>query len=293
MNLRVDVNDELSLAAGTVERLGPELLIHPPSVTLFHQLLDYLRAKPHPATPACDVTVEDEGVAAAAVVLRWGSYLAVLGDTAKPVWSEARSQGASRIADSEMARINVEASAALAEWIDIAREDRSTYERLVARVLAYVPLPKLRPRPSGTEFAALAMPEVAAKVVAAVDSARLPRVRAVAEAHPSRVFANALVNFAWRNGPVEDVHAGEVRGYPLDCRRVTAAEERTLLDFAADRLATGMDVCRGLVLEQGGRSWPEQVVPYGLSRTITPIGWTLTEATRDVRLPRASGSITP
>jgi len=39
--------------------------------------------------------------------------------------------------------------------------------------------------------------------------------------HPSRLFANALVNVAWRNGPVEDLHAGSFHGYPLAQRRVT------------------------------------------------------------------------
>ena len=74
-------------------------------------------------------------MAAAAVVLRWGSYLAVLLDREKPVWSEALSPSTSCISDEEMARINIEASA-----------------------------------------------------------------------------ANALVNTAWRNGPVENVHAGGYQG---------------------------------------------------------------------------------
>jgi hypothetical protein len=39
-------------------------------------------------------------------------------------------------------------------------------------------------------------------------------------APPSRTFANALVNVAWRNGPVESLHARESRGYPLTERRV-------------------------------------------------------------------------
>jgi hypothetical protein len=46
-------------------------------------------------------------------------------------------------------------------------------------------------------------------------------VRADAERHPARVFANALVNTAWRNGPVELIHAGRVQGFPLEQRRVT------------------------------------------------------------------------
>ena len=57
-----------------------------------------------------------EGVAATVLVLRWGSYLAVLLDRDKPLWSAVRSQGISRISDEEVARINIEASAALAEW---------------------------------------------------------------------------------------------------------------------------------------------------------------------------------
>jgi hypothetical protein len=241
VNLRVVVNDELVLDAGTTEELsGSELVVHPPKETLFRQVLDYLRAKPDPPSLPKGSTVENEGAAAAAVILRWGSYLAVLADRAKPVWAEARSPTASRICDSEMARINIEASAALAEWIDISREDRSSYENLVGRVLAYLPFPKTRPRPLGSEFVTLAMPEFAAKIAEATDAVPLARVRADAEVHPSRLFANALVNTTWRNGPVEDIHAGDFRGYPLDHRRVTVAEEHTLMAFTVDRLTTGM-----------------------------------------------------
>jgi len=128
----------------------------------------------------------------------------------------------------------------------------------------------------------LAMREVAAKIVGATNVSRLATARAEAECHPSRLFANALVNTAWRNGPVEDIHAGAFRGYPLDHRRVTVAEDRTLMSFAIDRLTTGMDVCQELALEQPARSWAEQVLPYGLAgmMLITPSGWTLTERRR-------------
>jgi hypothetical protein len=144
----------------------------------------------------------------------------------------------------------------------------------------------MRPRPVGPDFAMLAMPEVAAKIAEATDAGRLARVRADAEIHPSRLFANALVNTAWRNGPVENIHAGDFRGYPLDHRRVPVAEEHTLMAFAADRLTTGMGLCHDLALERSDRSWPEQVLPYGLAGAmlVTPTGWTLTEATRAVRL---------
>jgi hypothetical protein len=287
VNLFVRVNDELLLDAGTVEELGgSELVIRSPMVTLFHQVLAYLRAKPDPPSPPKGSTVENEGAAATAIVLRWGSYLAVLADSAKAVWAEARSPGTSRICNSEMARINIEASAALAQWVDVCREDRTTYENLVSRALTYLPLPKMRPTPVGSDFVMLAMPEVAAKIALAADAARLARVRADAESLPSRLYANALVNVAWRNGPVEQIHAGDFRGYPLEYRRVTVAEEQTLMAFAADRLTTGMGLCHDLAVERPARSWPEQVVPYGLAAgmSITPTGWTLTEATREVRL---------
>jgi len=99
--LRVHVNDELALDAGTCEEVsgpqGPEKLIRPPETTLFHQVLTYLRAKPDPPTRPSGSMVGREGVAAAALVLRWGSYLAVLLDREKPLWSEARSPSTSRI----------------------------------------------------------------------------------------------------------------------------------------------------------------------------------------------------
>lgn len=65
--------------------------------------------------------------------------------------------------------------------------------------------------------------------------------------------------------------------------------------FASDGMALGMTVC--LTLRSQGcrrpwrdvsmRSWPEQVLPYGLAEDlwITPSGWTRTEASREIRLP--------
>jgi hypothetical protein len=68
--LRVRVNDELVLDAGTCEEVsrphGPEKLIRPPEPSLFHQVFTYLRAKPDPSTPPSGSMVGREGVAAAA-----------------------------------------------------------------------------------------------------------------------------------------------------------------------------------------------------------------------------------
>jgi hypothetical protein len=291
--LQVRVHDELVLDAGTCEEVsgphGGERLIHPPETTLFHQVLAYLRAKPDPPKRPSGSMVGREGVAAAALVLRWGSYLAVLLDHDKPVWSEVTSPSTSRISGEEMARINIEASAALAQWVDLYRSDPGgrLYTQLVDRAVSYLPMPKKTSRLKITEFGALADPEMARRVVQGADATRLEHVRADVERYPSRVLANALVNTAWRNGPVENVHAGSFQGYPLDRRRVTAAEERELMGFVSERLALGMTLCLQLAMERPQRSWPEQVLPYGLAEIlmITPSRWTLTETSREVRLP--------
>jgi hypothetical protein len=292
MPLTVRVNEELVLDAGTCEDAagpnGPEILIRPPRTTLFRQVLAYLREKPEPTERLPGSTSDREGVAASAVTLRWGSYLAVLLDGSKPVWSEVKSPSTSRISDEEMARINIEASAALAEWIDLCRGDRNqrSYFKLVDRAVRYLPMTKRKPKLRFSEFMALANPEIATKLFDAYDGVYLERVRADAEQSASRLFANALTNHAWRNGPVEGIHGGAYRGYPLDQRRMSLQEERELMTFASERLALGMQVCRQFSAEVPPRPWSAQVVPYGLAGMllITPSGWTLSESSREVRL---------
>ena len=291
--LRIRVNDELVLDAGTCYEVagprGPEWLVRAPAVSLFHQVLGYLREKADPTKLPSGSVSGREGVAAAAVSLRWGSYLAVLLDEEKPGWPGAQNTSASRIDDDEMARINIEASAALAEWIDISRSDPAIYMPLVNRAVHYLPMRKKTSKLKFTEFAALADRKLAASIIQMSDVARVESISQHAVRAPTRVFANALVNVAWRNGPVESIHAGTVSGHPpLDYRRMTSGEERMLMAQMTERLALGMAVCRHLAAERPGRPWHEQVLPYGLAEilSITPSGWTLTETSRDVRLPR-------
>lgn len=296
--LRVRVNDDLNLDAGTCEEVvgpnGPELLIRQPRTTLFHQVLAYLREKPDPITKLSGLTSEREGAAACAVTLRWGSFLAVLFDREKPVWREVKSENTSRISDGEMARINIEASAALAEWVDFfrAEQDRALYSKLVDRALYYLPMPKSKPKLNSNSFLALADLGLSSMLLGACDAAHLEGARAQAERFASRIFANALINHAWRNGPVEAIHAGKFRGYPIDQRRMTAVEERQLMGCSIGRLAIGMRVCRQLSAEQSTRGWAEQVLPYAVAESflITPCRWTLTECSRDTHLPLGTPS---
>jgi hypothetical protein len=57
--------------------------------------------------------------------------------------------------------------------------------------------------------------------------------------------------------------------------------------FASEGMAMGMTVCLQLAMERPRPPWAEQVLPFGLAHMwlVTPTGWTLTETSRDVRLP--------
>ncbi len=65
--LRARVNDDLVLEAGTCEEVtgpnGPECLLRPPAITLFHQVLAYLQAKSDPPQRVSGSMVGREGVA--------------------------------------------------------------------------------------------------------------------------------------------------------------------------------------------------------------------------------------
>ena len=79
---------------------------------MYRQVAAYLETKPAP--PEGNPKRADEARAAVAVCLRWGSYFAVLADPARPPSPHVADEQVSRIDDGEMARMNVEISAALA-----------------------------------------------------------------------------------------------------------------------------------------------------------------------------------
>lgn len=289
--LEVRVNEDFVLDAGWWEEVADDSgqirrLVHPPERTMFEQVVDYLETSPRePGDPWTGLG--EEAIAVTAVCLRWGSYLAVLLDRNKPVSTEARQKNLSRITDTEMARISIEASAALERWIDIMRTDSRRY-RLLVRAASRLPMTRRTVRRDRRGFLlALLHPEIRDEVMAQVQGDWGRCKRAETEAHPTRVLANALINSCWRNGPIEDIHAGRLSTYPLTQRRVTPSEERSLIRTTAGRLATAMLVVDTLVRERGKLTWPERVLPFHLvpDLLITPSGWTLNECTREVWLP--------
>lgn len=267
-------------------------IITPPSITMFDQLLAYLDSKPLPEGASSVTSSTEEGVAAAALCLRWGSYFAVLADQTKPMWPVARNketrEAVSRISDPEMARINIEASAAMAALVDIYLDSTrpNRYAELVAKAKVWLPMPqrKVSARKPGF-FYPLSVTYIRQQMLEVLPPDEVARARTVVESNPSRVFSNALVNYGWRNGPIEDIHAGECpNDLPLDQCRISSTELRDLMRNSASSFQEGFNACLSLHLERAA-SWPDQVLPYNLAHfmAITPSNWTMAESSREVQ----------
>lgn len=179
------------------------------------------------------------GIGAAALCLRWGTYLAVLLDEHKLLDPGVGSAEISMISDSEMKRINLEFSANLARLIRMLHEDEGSCYRLLHLAYHHLAMPRL---PLGQcaeildAFRGLTSPDF--WDLAGPDlKARMERTRPILVQHPYRGLANSMVLSAFRNGPVEDLHCGRTSGYTLIHRRATDGQSRELMRFASERLA--------------------------------------------------------
>src|SRR5258708_17503458 len=119
--------------------------IHPPEPTMYDQVLRHLETISHEARIPLksQLNFGEVALATIAVCLRWGTYFAVLADRTKPIWPQTRQEGISMIGDEEMARINIEASAALAQWIEQMRADDGHFRKMVKAAQMLPTLPPL------------------------------------------------------------------------------------------------------------------------------------------------------
>lgn len=296
MKLTVAVNEELTLDAGSVTYVdqgsGPCRVITPPATSLFAQLVAYLDTKPFPRDARRVPLAGQEGVAAAALCVRWGSYFAVLADQTKPHWPVTRTPEqlaqASRISDSEMKRINIEASAAMATLVALFRSDPfGRYAELVHKARIWLPMPqKTVSAPRESVLYGLASPEVRGKLAQTLSLEQLADAQTRLRGHADRVFSNALVNHGWRNGPIEDIHAGVGEGLlPLDQSRITPTEVRDLMRYSAANFQAGLNVCLALNHERPMATWLDQVLPFDQVRLVRPSGWSLTDASCEINEP--------
>jgi len=287
--LRVRVADDFVLDTGTWHLAAgqdqrPVALIEPPAMPMYRQVVAYLEAKPVP--PEGNPKRDDEARVATAVCLRWGSYFALLADPACPPSPNIDDEQVGQIDDDEMARMNVEISAALAWWFGLCGVNDRKYFDLVQRALAYLPLgPKaIHPHPQADTLRTCTMSDVAAEVRRTWWTGQLDQDIATAENHGIRVIANMVTLQAWRNGPIEGVHAGRFGGYGLDERRVSPKAEKAIIRHAQGGIFAGIKAVDYLRYDN---AWPppaERVLPF-LHSLVGPTGWSLTEQSRSVRLP--------
>jgi hypothetical protein len=271
------------LDAGAIEHGEDLLTVHPPSISLFDQVLERVTGGGAPSRQTPDP--ERMGLGATALCLRWGSYLAVLLDETRPRDPQAGKAACSLIAEDEMRRINIEFSANLSRLLELLHRDEAAVTGLIEAAATELPLPGQR---VGIEEDFL---EPYLALLSAVNrdkewQSRLAGALPAVRQHPWRILANSLVLQAYRNGPVEEIHAGRTCSYSLVHRRATEAESREIVRFTARCLAA---VFAGLRpwKDEGGYTlpWPDVLAGVAISPWLTPRSWTLTEESCPVRLP--------
>jgi len=249
--LHVRVADDLLLDGGTWNPAGEQkgwliAKITPPATPKFQQVVEYLETKPVP--PGGTTKRDDEARAAVAVCLRWGSYFAVLADPSRPDAPDIADEGVSQIDDMEMARMNIEISAALAWWLTLRGADEHRYDDLVHRALAYLPTGSktFGPIDSAHVLLAATVPDPAVHVRNSWPADRLKQDLETAEKYGIQVIANTITHVAFRNGPVENVHAGRFQGYGLNQRRVLPKAEKSIIRHAQSGFAAGLKAADSL-----------------------------------------------
>ena len=233
------------------------------------------------ALDALDVDVSQEPLsspeeadAIVACCWRYGSFVSALA-SGKTCPELRRRRELSRLSDSEMKRINLEFSSGLAAWWLDKQGDERRVNRRARVALATLPVPWRSPSVEGEQQE---LDRVVGALAGQVLS--LPRTeRATPEPSADgqvRREANYVVHSAYRNGPIEDFHAGtwnlatEVPGY----RRFAAGE---LL-----RIAASASIRLGYYLELRRRIGPAGMSALIDSDPSSPRRWSLTEETSPV-----------
>jgi len=278
MELIVTVSENLSLYAGTVTTHADILVIHPPEHSLYHQLCTWLDQCPPPTVGFNHWVL---AIGTTALCLRWGTYLAVLMDEAKPVDPRARHLRVSMVSEEEMRRINIEASSNLACLLQLWHQDEYTFFDRLRRAYEQLPMPQRRVRRNREPLEMILGFLIG---IHKTGETSLPANAPTAVSHPYRAVANAIVNLTYRNGPVEDVHAGRGAAYSLSHRRFTDRQAGQIIRYTAERLSpfvSDFPLWGGYLADMS--RWPERIEALPASSWY-PRGWSLTESSSQIRL---------
>ncbi len=302
--LTINVNDQFTIDAGywqecVEEDQTPYRLISPPQTAMYRQVLSYLEeaTKEQKVPPKSQLHFGEVAIATVAVCLRWGSYFAVLTNRDLPQWAPAYDPEVSCIGDGEMARINIEASAALTGWIDLMRADQKHFRKMVKAAVQWLPFPFTQLDGSTyynrfRAFSAINSANGRRYLMEAFardfGSEWLEREKARLLANPTRALANGILNEHWRNGSgIEGIHAGIVAPpRPLTQRRLMRLQETMLMQETAQLFVPTLRALYHVVSKPSEETWPEQALPYAIAFK-PPMNWSLDEQTHEIALPGA------
>jgi len=303
-SVTIEINDQCAIDAGNwqdcvEEEQRPYRLVSPPHTTMYRQVLSYLEetTRNEKVPPKSQLHFGEVAIATAALCIRWGSYFAVLTNHDLPQWAATFDPEVSCIGDGEMARINIEASAALSDWIDLMRADQQHFRKLVKAAVQLLPFPiaQLDGATYYKRFRALvAFNSANGRRYLMESFARdfgsqwLEREKARVLANPTRALANGILNEHWRNGSgIEDVHAGGIAPpRPLLQCRLRSAQETLLLQETAELFVPTMRALYYVVSKTSEESWSEQALPYAIAFK-APTDWSLDEQSSEITLPGA------
>ena len=303
-SLTININNQFNIDAGYWQECTevgqmPYRPVSPPRITMYQQSLSFLEeaSRGQKVPPQSQVHFGEIAIATVSVCIRWGSYFAVLANHDLPQWVAAYDPEVSCISDREMARINIEASAALSGWIDLMRADQPRFRKLVKAAVHLLPFPIAQLDGSTYyhrfhAFSAINSVNGRRSLMEAFardfGSQWLEREKARLIVNPTRALANGILNEHWRNGSgIEDVHAGSIAPpRPLTQCRLTKAQEMLLMQETAELFVPTMRALYAVVSKPSDESWPEQALPYAIAFK-PPADWSLDEQTREVALPGA------
>src|SRR5256885_6317619 len=269
--LTITVNEQLTIDAGywqecVEEDQTPYRLISPPQTAMYRQALSHVEeaTKDMKAPAKSRLHFGEVAIATVAVCLRWGSYFAVLANHDLPQWTAAFDPEVSGIGDGEMARINIEASAALSDWIDLMQADQQRFRKLVKVAVQLLPFPIAhldgstyynRFRALGAINSTTGRRYLMEAFARDFGSEWLEREKARVLVHPTRALANGILNEHWRNGSgIEDIHAGGIAPpRPLMQCRLTKAQEALLMQETAELFVPTLRALYNVVSKPSGK----------------------------------------
>jgi hypothetical protein len=213
MNVYVDLPEKYSFFIGNFVDGTPKQILPPPVISMYDQVRIYLDRNPSPIYKLNNLIIA-HGLAR---VMLHGSYLSFLADPSKQNHPQIDRGDISLITDSEMKRINIELAFAAEQMLLLRKQNEDDLFILGAKGLEYLPFHKqvkklsqetnylIRSIKFGMIFASL----LEGKTI--IDRVRTDQNKelfnAIAAA-PFRAVANQIVNNLYRNGHVEDTHAG-------------------------------------------------------------------------------------